>query len=80
MPGSDTPQQIRIFQLENVSPDVAARVIFGVFEVHQHSSIRVAKDESSNRIIVSATEDSLKIVEALLRQLDKADRRVDRQT
>ena len=66
--------------MENVPPDVAARMIFEVFEVHQHSSIRIAKDESSNRIIVAATEDRLKIVEALLRQLDKADRRVDRQT
>lgn len=74
----DQPSQddtnIKIFQLVYSKADEMATVLGALTDAEE---IRISADTRTNRLIVSSTEEKLKIVEAIVLKLDEANRERD---
>jgi hypothetical protein len=69
---SDVP--LKIFSLQNASASDAAAILQSVLPVSQNEEpLRIGVDARSNALIVSASEEKLKIIEAVLLRLDESD-------
>jgi hypothetical protein len=65
---------LKIFSLENAVASEAAKVLETAVPVPQGDKpLRIAVDERTSSLIVSGSEEQLKIADALLMRLDESD-------
>ncbi len=67
-------ESLKIYSLENAVASEAAKVLESALPVSQGDQpLRIAVDERTNSLVVSGSENQLKIAEALLLRLDESD-------